>query len=215
MNLRGHVPETCGWPPPYTRSEGEGVSTLPGLALHADYLAQRVYHVHQIALRFHHGIDGLLRHRSFVDDIYILTTLDNGCCLRVVVQREAALRLRTRQHGTSGSMTTAREAFRVALAAHDVRTRTHAAGNDSHIALTTRPRSCCASHRTVPSRNSLPADEEAAIELQPGDVMLAFTDGVSEALNPDQEEFGEERLKQLLCRVADLPAHQILSAISG
>src|SRR6266404_5352879 len=33
------------------------------LALHADHLAQRVHHVDQIALRFHHCVDGLVCHR--------------------------------------------------------------------------------------------------------------------------------------------------------
>ena len=40
----------------------------PRLALHADHLAQRVHYIHQIALRFHHCVDGLVRHRSFIDD---------------------------------------------------------------------------------------------------------------------------------------------------
>src|ERR1051326_296294 len=135
LNLRGHAPKACGWPLPYTRTVGEGLSALPGLSLHADHLAQRVYYVNQVALRFHHGIDGLVRHRRFVDDVRVLTALDAGCCLGVVVQCEAALRLRTR-HGTSGSMAAAHEAFRVTLAPHDVRTRSHAAGNDSYVTLT-------------------------------------------------------------------------------
>src|SRR5579864_9379774 len=132
LNLRGHAPKAWGWPLPYTRIVGEGLSALPCLPLHADHLATSVHDVHQIALRFHHGVDGLVRHRGFVDDVRVLTALDAGCCLRVVIQCEAALRLRTR-HGTSGSMTAAHETFRIALAAHDVRTRAHAAGNDSHV----------------------------------------------------------------------------------
>jgi serine phosphatase RsbU (regulator of sigma subunit) len=40
--------------------------------------------------------------------------------------------------------------------------------------------------------------EEATIDLQPGDVLVAFTDGVTEAMNRGEEEFGEERLKELL-----------------
>lgn len=40
--------------------------------------------------------------------------------------------------------------------------------------------------------------EEANLELVPGDLMVAFTDGVPEALNTEGEEFGEERLKGLL-----------------
>src|SRR6266567_6539339 len=95
----------------------KGSSAFSCLALHAHDLAQRVYHVHQIALRFHDGINGLVPHRSFIDDIRVLTTFDAGSRLSVVVQREPALRFRT-GHGTSGSMTTAHEALRVALAAH-------------------------------------------------------------------------------------------------
>jgi putative ABC transport system permease protein len=57
--------------------------------------------------------------------------------------------------------------------------------------------------------------EEALVELRPGDVMLAFTDGVTEALNPSQDEFGADRLKSLLCRVAHLPVKDIISIISS
>src|SRR5215831_16064470 len=92
---------------------GESLSALSGLALHAHNLAECVYHIHQIALRFHHSVDRLVRHRRFVDDVRVLTALDAGGCLRMVVEREAALRFRTR-HGTSSSMATAHEAFRVA-----------------------------------------------------------------------------------------------------
>src|SRR5438309_326140 len=131
LNLRGHVPKTCGWPLPYTRMfRGEPFSSLPVLALHADHLTQRVHHVHQIALRFHHRVDGLVRHRCFVDDVRVLTALDARSCLGVVVQREAALRLRAR-HRPSGPVTTAHEAFRIALTAHDVRARSHAAGDEN------------------------------------------------------------------------------------
>jgi sigma-B regulation protein RsbU (phosphoserine phosphatase) len=40
--------------------------------------------------------------------------------------------------------------------------------------------------------------QEAAIELRPGDLLVAFTDGVTDALNTAGEEFGEERLKEVL-----------------
>ena len=40
--------------------------------------------------------------------------------------------------------------------------------------------------------------EEATVDLRSGDVLVAFTDGVTEALNVAEEEFGEERLKELL-----------------
>jgi sigma-B regulation protein RsbU (phosphoserine phosphatase) len=55
--------------------------------------------------------------------------------------------------------------------------------------------------------------EEATVDLQPGDVLVAFTDGVPEALNPNDEEFGDERLRELLSRSAHLPADQIAARI--
>ena len=50
--------------------------------------------------------------------------------------------------------------------------------------------------------------EEATVELCPGDVLLAFTDGVPEAHNPENEEFGEERLQLLLRQTAHLPGQR-------
>ena len=57
--------------------------------------------------------------------------------------------------------------------------------------------------------------QEATVELCPGDVLLAFTDGVPEAHNPDNEEFGEERLQQLLRQTAHLPADEISARLSA
>jgi len=56
--------------------------------------------------------------------------------------------------------------------------------------------------------------EEATVELRLGDVLLAFTDGVPEAHNPEDEEFGEERLRQLLRQTAHLPANEIGARLS-
>jgi putative ABC transport system permease protein len=55
---------------------------------------------------------------------------------------------------------------------------------------------------------------EATVELCPGDVLLAFTDGVPEAQNPESEEFGEERLQVLLRKTAHLSADEISARIS-
>jgi serine phosphatase RsbU (regulator of sigma subunit) len=57
--------------------------------------------------------------------------------------------------------------------------------------------------------------EEAIVDLCPGDVLLAFTDGVTEAHNPDNEEFGEERVKALLRETAHLPAEEISSRFTA
>ena len=55
--------------------------------------------------------------------------------------------------------------------------------------------------------------EERAIALEPGDVLLAYTDGISEALNADEEEWGEERM--LLAAEGSMPgcAGKILRGI--
>jgi sigma-B regulation protein RsbU (phosphoserine phosphatase) len=57
--------------------------------------------------------------------------------------------------------------------------------------------------------------EEATVELCPGDILLVFTDGVPEAHNPENEEFGEERLQQLLRQTAHLPANEISARLTG
>jgi serine phosphatase RsbU (regulator of sigma subunit) len=57
--------------------------------------------------------------------------------------------------------------------------------------------------------------EEATVDLGAGDVLLAFTDGVTEAHSPDDEEFGEERLKDLLRQVSHLPAAGIAGRVSA
>jgi sigma-B regulation protein RsbU (phosphoserine phosphatase) len=36
--------------------------------------------------------------------------------------------------------------------------------------------------------------EDSRVELKPGDLLLLFTDGITEAMAPDGEEFGEDRL---------------------
>jgi predicted permease len=56
--------------------------------------------------------------------------------------------------------------------------------------------------------------EEGTIDMRPGDVLIVFTDGVTEALNPSDEEFGEERLKDLLRQVFHLPVDEMSSRIS-
>jgi serine phosphatase RsbU (regulator of sigma subunit) len=58
------------------------------------------------------------------------------------------------------------------------------------------------------------AYEEATVDLRSGDVIVAFTDGVTEALNASDEEFGETRLKELLLRVMHLPAAEISTRIA-
>jgi sigma-B regulation protein RsbU (phosphoserine phosphatase) len=57
--------------------------------------------------------------------------------------------------------------------------------------------------------------QEAVVDLCPGDTLLAFTDGVTEAHNPDNNEFGEERLKALLGETAHLTAEEISTRLTA
>ena len=138
---------------------GEGLSALSCLSLHANHLAQRVYHVYQIALRFHHRVDGLVCHRRLVDHVRVLAAFDARRRFGVVIQREPALRVGTR-HGAAGSMTTAHEAFRIALAAHNVRARSRAARDNSHVSL-------ASAHRAL-TRD----DHVLAIVVLPGHIVV-------------------------------------------
>jgi serine phosphatase RsbU (regulator of sigma subunit) len=47
------------------------------------------------------------------------------------------------------------------------------------------------------------------IEFAPGDVLIVFTDGLSEAWGEDEEEFGEDRLGELVSANASLPARDL------
>lgn len=53
----------------------------------------------------------------------------------------------------------------------------------------------------------------AAARLEPGDVLVLYTDGITEAINGDEDEFGEERLETLIVKHADLPAQALADLI--
>ena len=50
--------------------------------------------------------------------------------------------------------------------------------------------------------------EQETIQLQRGDILAVYTDGVTEALNPAGVELGEERLRSVLIESLQLPAHE-------
>ena len=55
--------------------------------------------------------------------------------------------------------------------------------------------------------------EEVTLRLGVGDVVLLFTDGVSEAMNAEGEPFGEERVAALLGEHGDLPFEELRERI--
>src|SRR3954453_11620645 len=56
--------------------------------------------------------------------------------------------------------------------------------------------------------------EEGTLALNTGDVLIVFSDGVPEALNPADEEFGEDRLKEVLRAVRELPVEEMAMRIA-
>ena len=54
---------------------------------------------------------------------------------------------------------------------------------------------------------------EQSYRLQPGDSVFIYTDGITEWQNPNGEEFGLERLKQLLQKYSDRPVKSALNSL--
>ena len=55
--------------------------------------------------------------------------------------------------------------------------------------------------------------EERRIDLHPGDILLLFTDGITEAESPEGSFFGEERLAALLQDLHALPPEQLIEQL--
>jgi sigma-B regulation protein RsbU (phosphoserine phosphatase) len=53
------------------------------------------------------------------------------------------------------------------------------------------------------------------VDLAPGDTLVLYTDGVTEAMNSTEEEFGKSRLLDTVQRYCHLPAGALLQAIVG
>ncbi|MBZ5604769.1 MAG: SpoIIE family protein phosphatase [Acidobacteriia bacterium] len=57
--------------------------------------------------------------------------------------------------------------------------------------------------------------KETSAKMEPGDILVLFSDGVTEAANPQDEDFGEERLAQVVAAKRDCPAMEIVEAIEA
>jgi len=54
---------------------------------------------------------------------------------------------------------------------------------------------------------------EYYLEFEPGDVLVLYTDGATEANSPQGEEFGRERLAQAVKRAYDRPAREMIAML--
>lgn len=52
-----------------------------------------------------------------------------------------------------------------------------------------------------------------AVQLLPGELLFAYTDGVTEAFNAGQQAFGEQRLENLLCQHVDLTPQALIREV--
>lgn len=55
--------------------------------------------------------------------------------------------------------------------------------------------------------------EEAEVPLDPGDLLVFFTDGLSEAMNPQSELFGERRLRDVIEQASQLGSEELKERI--
>jgi sigma-B regulation protein RsbU (phosphoserine phosphatase) len=55
--------------------------------------------------------------------------------------------------------------------------------------------------------------DELSVSLQPGDVFVFFSDGISETFSESGEEFGTDRIRDAVLPVADRPAKEIVGAV--
>ncbi len=51
------------------------------------------------------------------------------------------------------------------------------------------------------------------MRLEPGDILILYTDGITEAINDDEEEFGEERLQDIIVEHASEPAEALIERV--
>jgi len=64
----------------------------------------------------------------------------------------------------------------------------------------------CGVRKDIPYRDS-------TIQIQPGDLALFYTDGITEAMNSNGVMFGEERLKKIVAEVSHLNSVDIVNIV--
>jgi sigma-B regulation protein RsbU (phosphoserine phosphatase) len=52
-----------------------------------------------------------------------------------------------------------------------------------------------------------------AVQLEPGDLLLVYSDGATEAMNEAEEFYGEERLRELVLQLAQRPPREVVEGV--
>ncbi len=55
--------------------------------------------------------------------------------------------------------------------------------------------------------------EQRAVQLDPGDFLVLYTDGITEAIGAGEQEFGMQRLEEVILAARDLPAAGIIDTL--
>jgi sigma-B regulation protein RsbU (phosphoserine phosphatase) len=55
--------------------------------------------------------------------------------------------------------------------------------------------------------------QQCVLTMEPGDVLIGYTDGISEAMNPEDEEWGEDRMIAKATSCVQLSAQQMLDCL--
>ena len=56
---------------------------------------------------------------------------------------------------------------------------------------------------------------EDTLQLEKGDTLLLFTDGVTEAIDKDEKDYGDERLRKLLGQCSKLSCQEIVDKVKA
>jgi sigma-B regulation protein RsbU (phosphoserine phosphatase) len=55
--------------------------------------------------------------------------------------------------------------------------------------------------------------EEREVTIEPGDILILYTDGVTEPINAQEDEFGEQRLIRTIASHHDKPCDELVEGI--
>ena len=55
--------------------------------------------------------------------------------------------------------------------------------------------------------------EDEVVDLKKGDLLLIYSDGINEAMNEDLEEFGDERLQEIVILYRDRSPNELIDRI--